>query len=184
LSKPFDIGSHNSDHQLHHLLEAAKPDARSPPDARVIAGAKTVIDIGKLQTALADLDVAETRSRRAIWSQVLHEANMSAVDPRGLAFTDGLLILARRKIIKMADAFEWVVWISCDVWQDCSYDIFFSLEELSARAKVELEIQDMLNLDRVRSLLRKVYCQRRYQEMLVESRLRSNSPRPGKYRAR
>lgn len=106
MSKPFDIGSHNSDHQLHHLLEAAKPDARSPPDARVIAGAKTVIDIGKLQTALADLDVAETRSRRAIWSQVLHEANMSAVDPRGLAFTDGLLILARRKIIKMADAFE------------------------------------------------------------------------------
>jgi hypothetical protein len=59
--------------------------------------------------------------------------------------------------------------------------VISSLDELSARAKVETEIQDMLNLDRIRSLLRKVYCQRRYKEMLIERQLRSEPSRPGKY---
>lgn len=54
-----------------------------------------------------------------------------------------------------------------------------SLDELTDRAKVEAEIQDLLNLDRVRSLLRKVYCQRRYKEMLAEHRSAHVDTRPG-----
>jgi hypothetical protein len=93
-------------YHLSSLLTAITPKPEDQSPNYKISGVKNDIDVIKLNRILSTLDVAEIRHRRRAWIETYHEARMLATDSRGIKFTDMLLLLARRKIIKTEDSFE------------------------------------------------------------------------------
>ncbi|KAJ6583225.1 hypothetical protein B0H10DRAFT_2340382 [Mycena sp. CBHHK59/15] len=110
------------------------------------------VDLNKLEKILKGIDYTSIRKRRAVYSRLYHEASISQ-HGRGISFMDMLLLLAHHKLIVDRDA--------------------LILKDLVLRTETNKLVTDLVNLDRVRSLLKTISHRRRFlrykQEQLMKS---------------
>ncbi|KAG6833310.1 hypothetical protein H0H87_008942 [Tephrocybe sp. NHM501043] len=106
--------------------------------SRVVEG----VDLGKLEAVLSGLDYTAVRKRRAIYSRLYHEASISHQQGRGISFNDMLILLAHHKLIVDGEALV--------------------LKDLVKRTETNRLVTDLVNLDRVRSLLKTISHRRRF----------------------
>ncbi|KAJ2913591.1 hypothetical protein MD484_g6822, partial [Candolleomyces efflorescens] len=116
------------------------------PRARWVDG----IDLNKLENVLDGVNFAEIRRRKAVYARLYHEATISHEPGMGISFTNMLILLAHHKLIVDADALV--------------------LDDLVVRTEVNKLVTDLVNLDRVRSLLRSLTCRRRFLRHLEKKR--------------
>ncbi|KAL1701237.1 Ion transport protein-domain-containing protein [Schizophyllum commune] len=139
LSGIFEVRIYPQQHSIPNIINAAKESSNSEYawPSLVVDG----IDIGKLNKVLNEIDYAAIRRRRVIYSRLYHEASISH-HGRGISFTDMLLLLAHHKLIVDREALV--------------------LKDLVKRTETNKLVTDLVNLDRVRSLLKTITYRRRF----------------------
>ncbi|KAJ3718090.1 Ion transport protein-domain-containing protein [Lentinula guzmanii] len=108
------------------------------------------LDINKLNNVLDGIDYSTIRKRRAIYNRLYHEATIAHQQGRGISFTDMLLLLAHHKLIKDSEALV--------------------LRDLVIRTETNKLVTDLVNLDRVQSLLKMISLRRRFLAHLERKR--------------
>ncbi|KAF8882238.1 Ion transport protein-domain-containing protein [Infundibulicybe gibba] len=139
LSGIFEVKVYPTEYSIPNIMASCQTS--SPEQAlssRVVAG----IDIHKLSNCLNGIDFSSIRKRRAIYSRLYHEASISHHQGRGISFTGMLLLLAHHKLIVDREALV--------------------LKDLVVRTETNKLVTDLVNLDRVRSLLKTISCRRRF----------------------
>uniref|UniRef100_D8Q6Y7 Calcium-channel protein CCH1 n=1 Tax=Schizophyllum commune (strain H4-8 / FGSC 9210) TaxID=578458 RepID=D8Q6Y7_SCHCM len=139
LSGIFEVRIYPQQYSIPNIINAAKESSNSEYawPSLVVDG----IDIGKLNKVLNEIDYAAIRRRRVIYSRLYHEASISH-HGRGISFTDMLLLLAHHKLIVDREALV--------------------LKDLVKRTETNKLVTDLVNLDRVRSLLKTITYRRRF----------------------
>ncbi|KAG7087347.1 hypothetical protein E1B28_013323 [Marasmius oreades] len=109
------------------------------------------LNMSMLNRILSSIDYAAIRKRKAIYSRLYHEACIAYQPGKGISFTDMLLLLAHHKLIVDHDA--------------------LILNDLVVRTETNRLVTDLVNLDRVHSLLRTISHRRRFLAHLERKRL-------------
>ncbi|KXN82493.1 Calcium-channel protein cch1 [Leucoagaricus sp. SymC.cos] len=107
-------------------------------------------DLKALSKTLDKMDRAAIRKRKATYSRLYHEAIISHRPGVGISFTDMLLLLAHHKLIVDGEALV--------------------LKDLVVRTEVNKVVNDLVNLDRVRSLLMTISQRRWFLAQMEEKR--------------
>ncbi|EGN97267.1 hypothetical protein SERLA73DRAFT_110442 [Serpula lacrymans var. lacrymans S7.3] len=139
LSGVFETRIYPIDYSVKNIVAQCKSDKEthvwSSKDA-------TGMDLSKLNKALSAIDYAGVRKRRTTYSRLYHEASVSYHQGTGISFTEMLLLLAHNKLIVDREALV--------------------LKDLVVRTETNKLVTDLVNLDRVRSLLRMISLRRRF----------------------
>ncbi|KAG9101606.1 calcium channel protein [Ceratobasidium sp. 370] len=118
------------------------------------------LNMRRLNAILNGVDYAQVRARRQTYNRLLHEARIVAEEPRGISFTNMLLLLAHYKLINDEEA--------------------LTVVESHRRKITTNHVTELMNLDRVRSTLKMVYHRRNYlqirEQLEAERRARSGVP--------
>ncbi|KAJ7661709.1 Ion transport protein-domain-containing protein [Mycena rosella] len=140
LSGVFEARIYPAEFSIPNIQAMCKPsnDSQYSWPGRVVDG----VDLNKLEKVLKDIDYASIRKRRAVYSRLYHEASISHQQGRGMSFTDMLFLLAHHKLIVDRDA--------------------LILKDLVVRTETNKLVTDLVNLDRVRSLLKTISHRRRF----------------------
>jgi len=113
------------------------PSPTSPRDL-VVEG----VSVKKLRQALSSLNGPEIRRRKDRLNRLFHDALLQDEDGKGLSFTSMLTLLARYKLIDESQALE--------------------VEELIERRLQMEKVDDSINLELVRGVMRMVYLRHRF----------------------
>ncbi|KAL4071924.1 Ion transport protein-domain-containing protein, partial [Scleroderma citrinum] len=100
------------------------------------------VNLRKLNNMLNKIDYASIRKRRSVYVRLYHEANVASRRSGSISFTDMLLLLAHHRLIDDREALV--------------------LKDLVLRQEMNKLVTDLVNLDRVRSLLKMISLRRRY----------------------
>ncbi|KAG1824615.1 Ion transport protein-domain-containing protein [Suillus subaureus] len=115
---------------------------------------ETTLNPRKVNKVLRKIDFDVIRQRRAVYCRLFHEASVIESHGEGISFTDMLFLLAHHKLIVDRDALE--------------------LKDLIVRQGTNKLVSDLVNLDRVHSLLKMISLRRRY---LAEREITLNAQR-------
>ncbi|KAH6905112.1 high-affinity cell membrane calcium channel [Coprinopsis sp. MPI-PUGE-AT-0042] len=147
LSGIFEVRTYPSEYSIPNILSFCRdPLGKNAWSQKVIHG----VDLGKLERTLDSINYKEIRQRRAVYARLYHEATVSHEPGLGISFTNMLILLAHHKLIVDAEA--------------------LALDDLVVRTEVNKLVTDLVNLDRVRSLLRTLTYRRRFLRHLEEIR--------------
>ncbi|CAA7264458.1 unnamed protein product [Cyclocybe aegerita] len=147
LSGVFEVRIYPVEYHIRSLLSIARdPLDKQAWHSRVVEG----VDLSKLEKILDSVDYTEIRKRKAIYGRLFHEASISHEQGLGISFTDMLTLLAHHKLIVDAEALV--------------------LHDLVARTETNKLVTDLVNLDRVRSLLKTISHRRRFLAHLEKKR--------------
>ncbi|CAE6438713.1 unnamed protein product [Rhizoctonia solani] len=117
------------------------------------------LNMRRLNSMLNGVDYAEVRARRQVYNRLFYEARILEEDP-GISFTNMLLLLAHHKLIDDSKALR--------------------VEEAYRRKITTDHVTELVNLDRVRSLLKMIYHRRNYlqarERLEAERRAKSGVP--------
>ncbi|KAG6853798.1 hypothetical protein C0991_001248 [Blastosporella zonata] len=140
LSGAFEVKIYPSEYSIPNIVDVCRESSEPGMNwsSRVVEG----VDLGKLEAVLSGLDYAAIRKRRAIYSRLYHEASISHQQGRGISFNDMLILLAHHKLIVDGEALV--------------------LKDLVTRTETNRLVTDLVNLDRVRSLLKTISSRRRF----------------------
>jgi len=140
LSGVFEARIYPSEFSIPNIQARCKPsnDSQYSWPGRIVDG----VDLSKLEKALKEIDYTAIRKRRAVYARLYHEASISHQQGRGMSFTDMLFLLAHHKLIVDRDALV--------------------LKDLVVRTETNKLVTDLVNLDRVRSLLKTISHRRRF----------------------
>ncbi|CAE6352806.1 unnamed protein product [Rhizoctonia solani] len=118
------------------------------------------LNMRRLNSMLNGVDYAEVRARREVYNKLFYEARILEEQP-GISFTNMLLLLAHYKLIDDSKALRQV-------------------SEAYRRKITTDHVAELVNLDRVRSLLKMVYYRRIYlqarEQLEAERRIKSGVP--------
>jgi hypothetical protein len=160
LSGIFEVRIYPLRYNLHNLkvnVTASDMDWSSP---HVIQG----IDLAKLKNTLDGVNYATVKRQKALYSRLFHEANVTHHSGKGISFTEMLLLLAHYKLIVDRDS---LVCVSCRATTKQLNDSYFSrLKDLVIRTETNKLVTDLVNLDRVKSLLKMIIYRRRFKDHL------------------
>ncbi|KAF9039224.1 high-affinity cell membrane calcium channel [Panaeolus papilionaceus] len=146
LSGVFEVRIYPAEYNIRNIVNACKdPLGKEAWQPRVVEG----LDVAKLERVLDGIDYAEIRKRKAIYSRLYHEASITHEPGLGISFTDMLTLLAHHKLIVDVEALV--------------------LQDLVVRTETNKLVTDLVNLDRVRSLLKTISQRRRYLAMLAKN---------------
>ncbi|KAG8944623.1 calcium channel protein [Tulasnella sp. 424] len=150
LSGVFEVRTYPTEFSIEKIMEQSQANLDQPRtvySAPVISNSQKTnhIDIRKLGDAISQIDQREISRRRATYVRLYHEAKITAESGKGISFTNMLLLLAHYKII--------------------DDNLALRLDEMLQRRVTTEYVEDLVNLDRVRSLLRMIACRRRYLAM-------------------
>ncbi|KAL0948006.1 hypothetical protein HGRIS_010628 [Hohenbuehelia grisea] len=147
LSGVFEVKIYPTEYSVPNINRACKasPESENGWTSRLSHG----VDLDKLDAVLSGIDYAAIRKRRLIYSRLYHEASISHRGG-GISFTDMLMLLAHHKLIVDRDALV--------------------LKDLVIRSETNKLVTDLVNLDRVRSLLKTISYRRRFLAHLEEVR--------------
>ncbi|KAJ6452267.1 Ion transport protein-domain-containing protein [Mycena sanguinolenta] len=139
LSGVFEARIYPVEFSVLNIQARCKPsnDSQYAWPGRVVDG----VDLNKLEKTLKEIDYTAIRKRRAVYARLYHEASISH-QGRGISFTDMLFLLAHHKLIVDREALV--------------------LKDLVVRTETNKLVTDLVNLDRVRSLLKTISHRRRF----------------------
>ncbi|KDR66929.1 hypothetical protein GALMADRAFT_258813 [Galerina marginata CBS 339.88] len=147
LSGVFEVRIYPTEYSFRSILSVCKdPLDKQAWHSRAVDG----LDLGKLQTIVDQIDYVDVRKRKAVYSRLYHEASISHEAGLGISFTDMLTLLAHHKLILDAEALV--------------------LQDLVVRTETNKLVTDLVNLDRVRSLLKTISYRRRFLAHLEKKR--------------
>lgn len=109
---------------------------------KIVTKEEMTLNPQKINRVLRKIDFDVIRQRRAVYCRLFHEASIIDSHRKGISFTDMLFLLAHHKLIVDRDALE--------------------LKDLIVRQRTNKLVLDLVNLDRVRSLLKMISLRRRY----------------------
>ncbi|KAJ7058571.1 Ion transport protein-domain-containing protein [Mycena amicta] len=140
LSGVFESRIYPVEHSIPNILARCKPSTNSiyAIQGRIVDG----VDLNKMEKVLREIDYPAIRKRRAVYCRLFHEASISHQQGRGISFTDMLFLLAHHKLIVDHEALV--------------------LKDLVVRTETNKLVTDLVNLDRVRSLLKTISYRRRF----------------------
>ncbi|KAF9530724.1 Ion transport protein-domain-containing protein [Crepidotus variabilis] len=147
LSGVFEVRIYPIEYNVHNILSVCK-------DQTDKAESIPRLDIVKLEQIVEGINFGEVRRRKAVYSRLYHEATISHEPGLGISFTDMLTLLAHHKLIVDAEALV--------------------LHDLVARTETNKLVTDLVNLDRVRSLLKTISHRRRFLKYLEDRRRAEN----------
>lgn len=124
------------------------------------------MELDKLNATLSGLDRAAIKRRKNLYNRLYHEARISHEPGKGLSFTNMLLLLAHHKLIVDRDALV-SVRLCC---MCCLPDFLCRLKDLVIRTETNKLVTDLVDFDRVQSLLLMISYRRRYLAMRDEAR--------------
>ncbi|GJE94122.1 Ion transport protein-domain-containing protein [Phanerochaete sordida] len=122
--------------------------ARSQADG---SSATYPVDVNRLQVNVNSIDRQMIKRRKNLWNRLYHEARISYEPGKGISFTNMLLLLAHHKLIVDQDALV--------------------LQDLVVRNETNKLVTDLVDFDRVQSLLLMISHRRRYLAMKEQARL-------------
>ncbi|KAG2002361.1 high-affinity cell membrane calcium channel, variant 2 [Coprinopsis cinerea AmutBmut pab1-1] len=147
LSGIFEVRIYPAEYSVPNILAFCRdPLGEQAWSPKVVEG----VDLSKLERMLDTIDYQEIRKRRTVYARLYHEATISHEPGLGISFTNMLILLAHHKLIVDAEALV--------------------LDDLVIRTEVNKLVTDLVNLDRVRSLLRTLTFRRRFLRHLEEKR--------------
>ncbi|WWC88695.1 uncharacterized protein L201_003608 [Kwoniella dendrophila CBS 6074] len=144
LTGVFEVRTYPIEHSLPNMMRIAMPDPIDNATGKsfVASGVKRAVDIRRLENQIAHIDYRQVRERRHLFGRLYNEAKISEEDGRGISFTSMLMMLAHYKLIDDEKALQ--------------------LDDLLVRRAKNERVTDLVNLDRVRGLLRTIYWRRRF----------------------
>ncbi|KAJ6602707.1 Ion transport protein-domain-containing protein [Mycena vulgaris] len=156
LSGVFEARIYPVEFSIPNIQAMCKPsnDSQYSWPGRIVDG----VDLNKLEKVLRGIDYPSIRKRRAVYSRLYHEASISHQHGRGMSFTDMLFLLAHHKLIVDRDA--------------------LILKDLVVRTETNKLVTDLVNLDRVRSLLKTISHRRRFLRYKQQQLMASESDIP------
>ncbi|KAF8962909.1 high-affinity cell membrane calcium channel [Flammula alnicola] len=147
LSGVFEVRIYPVEYSVNNILSVCRdPLDKQAWQSRVVDG----VDLSKLERIVDQIDFAEVRKRKTIYNRLYHEASISHEHGLGISFTDMLTLLAHHKLIVDAEALV--------------------LQDLVVRTETNKLVTDLVNLDRVRSLLKTISYRRRFLALMERKR--------------
>ncbi|GAA95757.1 uncharacterized protein L969DRAFT_15676 [Mixia osmundae IAM 14324] len=131
LSDVFDLAVYEPQYRVHALRDGARAADSRQGD----------IDTSKMWHLLEAMDVQRVVARRKTYNRIFMEAITLQESPKGVAFNRMLLLLAQHTLIVENDALQ--------------------IDELIERKAVRAHIDDLVQLERIKGMLRSVYWRRR-----------------------
>jgi len=138
LSGVFEVRIYPVEYRISNIVEVCKDLGEETWSPRVVDG----LNLSKLERILDGIDYAEIRKRKAIYTRLYHEARISQEPGLGISFPHMLTLLAHHKLIVDAEALV--------------------LQDLIVRNETNRLVTDLVNLDRVRSLLETISFRRQF----------------------
>ncbi|KAA1473328.1 hypothetical protein DENSPDRAFT_779605 [Dentipellis sp. KUC8613] len=142
LSGIFEVRIYPAESSVARLLAIAKLDGDSIYNNSEESRLSTGLDVRKLNAALDTISSPVIGKRRNIYSRLYHEAMLTQQPGKGISFTHMLRLLAHHKLIVDEDALV--------------------IKDLAIRNETNKLVTDLVNLDRVRSLLKTIAYRRRF----------------------
>ncbi|OJA17446.1 hypothetical protein AZE42_05939 [Rhizopogon vesiculosus] len=131
----FEVRIYPTEYSIPSIVSACKDyDVGNPEETKGL-------NLRKVNKMLKKIDPNIIRHRRAVYSRLFHEASIINRHGKGISFTDMLFLLAHHKLI-----------VDCDA---------LVLKDLIVRQETNKLVTDLVNLDRVRSLLKMISLRRR-----------------------
>ncbi|EPS97893.1 hypothetical protein FOMPIDRAFT_1127618 [Fomitopsis schrenkii] len=148
LSGIFEVRIYPAEFSIPRIMARAAADLSSTSGwtPNVVEG----MELDKLNATLSGLDRAAIKRRKNLYNRLYHEARISHEPGKGLSFTNMLLLLAHHKLIVDRDALV--------------------LKDLVIRTETNKLVTDLVDFDRVQSLLLMISYRRRYLAMRDEAR--------------
>lgn len=148
LNGALEVRLYPTEFSVPNMMRAAVPDANSK---EVIQGTSHSVDLRKVEDQISNIDYIHARARRRAYAKLYYEAKMSEEPGRGISFTNMLLMLAHYKLIDDEKALR--------------------VDELLVRRAQNERVEDLVNLDRVRGLIRTIYWRNRFLEYRAKALL-------------
>ncbi|KAJ3558247.1 hypothetical protein NM688_g1042 [Phlebia brevispora] len=149
LSGVFEVRIYPPEYNIPQLLSRSLKDGSRHPATAPVHDED--IDRAKLQAILNCIDRSVIKRRKNLYNRLYHEAQMSAEPGRGISFTNMLLLLAHHKLIDDKEALV--------------------LQDLVARTDTNKLVTDLVDVDRVQSLLLMISHRRRFLRMREQARM-------------
>ncbi|RPD56855.1 hypothetical protein L226DRAFT_468999 [Lentinus tigrinus ALCF2SS1-7] len=139
LSGIFEVKIYPSEFSIPRIMAASKlPVKRDSWSEKIVEGH----DFNKTEAILSNLDRAAIKRRKNLYNRLYHEARISHEPGKGISFTNMLLLLAHHKLIVDKEALV--------------------LKDLVVRTETNKLVTDLVDFDRVQSLLLMILYRRRY----------------------
>ncbi|PCH34579.1 hypothetical protein WOLCODRAFT_106220 [Wolfiporia cocos MD-104 SS10] len=148
LSGVFEVRIYPAEYSIPSILAKSRRARPSfyPRPPRTVDG----IDLDTLNLILSGIDRASIKRRKNLYNRLYHEARISYEPNKGISFTNMLLLLAHHKLIVDRDALV--------------------LKDLVVRTETNKVVTDLVDFDRVQSLLLMILYRRRYRAMREQAR--------------
>lgn len=135
----FEVSIYSSEYKIPKILARC---AENQGSTNMWTSTVDGVSIDKLNATLSGIDRAATKRRKNLYNRLFHEARISHEPGKGISFTNMLLLLAHHKLIVDRDALV--------------------LKDLVIRAETNKIVTDLVDFDRVQSLLLMILYRRRY----------------------
>ncbi|KAK8858595.1 hypothetical protein IAR55_002824 [Kwoniella newhampshirensis] len=161
LSGTFEVRLYPVESSIPNIVRASIPDPIDNAAGKLLVatGVKRAVDVRRVEAQIAQIDYRQVRDRRQLFSRLYHEARITEEPGRGISFTAMLMMLAHYKLIDDEKALQ--------------------LDDLLVRRAKTERVTDLVNLDRVRGLLRTIYWRRRFLNSRDERRRTLNAEADG-----
>ncbi|KZT03083.1 uncharacterized protein LAESUDRAFT_660488 [Laetiporus sulphureus 93-53] len=140
LSGIFEVRIYPAEYSIVNTLDRCSeaPPPHSAWPSKQVDG----VNLEKLHSVLNGIDRAAIKKRKNLYNRLYHEARISYEPGKGISFTNMLMLLAHHKLIVDRDALV--------------------LKDLVVRAETNRLVTDLVDYDRVQSLLLMFLNRRRY----------------------
>ncbi|KAL6310254.1 Ion transport protein-domain-containing protein [Sparassis latifolia] len=149
LSGIFEVRIYPAEYAIPKVMaksrETPSPNTAWPP--KILDGG---MSLEKLNTVLGGIDRNGIKKRKNLYNRLYHEARISHEPGKGISFTNMLLLLAHHKLIVDREALV--------------------LKDLVVRTETNKLVTDLVDFDRVQSLLLMITNRRRYVAMREQAR--------------
>ncbi|OCH86932.1 hypothetical protein OBBRIDRAFT_890152 [Obba rivulosa] len=150
LSGIFEVRIYPADFSVPRIMTRCK--ASDKDDSLWAPGIVEGFDLIKLNETLDHIDRDAIKRRKNLYNRLFHEARISCEPGKGISFTNMLLLLAHHRLIDDREALV--------------------LKDLVVRNETNKLVTDLVDFDRVQSLLLMISHRRRYLAMREQERLK------------
>ncbi|KAK4687032.1 voltage-dependent calcium channel, partial [Tremellales sp. Uapishka_1] len=144
LSGVFEVRLYPAEFSVQNLVRSSIPDPVENASGKLLlaAGVKRTVDVRRVEFQIRQIDYKLVRQRRQQFARLYNEARISEEPGKGISFTSMLMMLSHYKLIDDEKALQ--------------------LDDLLHRRAKTDRVTDLVNLDRVRGLLRTIYWRRKF----------------------
>ncbi|TBU26428.1 Ion transport protein-domain-containing protein [Dichomitus squalens] len=148
LSGIFEVKIYPTEFSIPRIMAVSKDFAnRDSWSEKIIQG----YDFSKTELVLSNMDRMAIKRRKNLYNRLYHEARISHEPGKGISFTNMLLLLAHHKLIVDKEALV--------------------LKDLVVRTETNKLVTDLVDFDRVQSLLLMILYRRRYLAQREQARM-------------